>query len=67
MIGTVLNLNDMRKLIDHMGVIEQPWVRKQIIIITIRASTSPFFGKKKLLISILTLRYDACFDLKHIN
>ncbi|XP_025423101.1 mismatch repair endonuclease PMS2 [Sipha flava] len=25
MIGTVLNMNDMRKLIDHMGVIEQPW------------------------------------------
>uniref|UniRef100_A0A2S2QN03 Mismatch repair endonuclease PMS2 n=1 Tax=Sipha flava TaxID=143950 RepID=A0A2S2QN03_9HEMI len=27
MIGTVLNMNDMRKLIDHMGVIEQPWVK----------------------------------------
>ncbi|XP_025204221.1 mismatch repair endonuclease PMS2 [Melanaphis sacchari] len=25
MIGTVLNLSDMRKLIDHMGDIEQPW------------------------------------------
>ncbi|VVC28050.1 DNA mismatch repair protein, C-terminal,DNA mismatch repair protein family,DNA mismatch repair [Cinara cedri] len=25
MIGSVLNMNDMRKLIDHMGVIEQPW------------------------------------------
>jgi len=27
MIGTILNLSDMRKLIDHMGDIEQPWVR----------------------------------------
>lgn len=26
MIGTVLNLSDMRKLIDHMGDIEQPWL-----------------------------------------
>lgn len=25
MIGTVLNFSDMRKLIDHMGDIEQPW------------------------------------------
>lgn len=32
MIGTVLNMNDMRKLIDHMGVIEQPWVRNTNII-----------------------------------
>lgn len=28
MIGTSLSKTDMRRLIDHMGTIEQPWVRK---------------------------------------
>jgi len=27
MIGTALSKADMRRLIDHMGEIEQPWVR----------------------------------------
>jgi DNA mismatch repair ATPase MutL len=27
MIGTALSKTDMRRLIDHMGEIEQPWVR----------------------------------------
>lgn len=27
MIGTALGKTDMRRLIDHMGEIEQPWVR----------------------------------------
>lgn len=30
MIGTALSKTDMRRLVDHMGTIEQPWVRKQL-------------------------------------
>lgn len=31
MIGTPLSKTDMRRLVDHMGTIEQPWVTNQIV------------------------------------
>lgn len=31
MIGTPLSKTDVRRLVDHMGTIEQPWVTNQIV------------------------------------